>query len=143
MSGSRPSAGQTWSPDTIAFRLCVSMPDRLESKRAGNMNVALGAIALDTKHDRADSQSEPVGDQKRHLQVKFSVVSGTLDDQFQKDFPSYMDGLVASSPGSYVTLPEYPKKAEDVYNLKPRSDDVYVLTFPKCGTQTSFACLVS
>ncbi|EFX84144.1 hypothetical protein DAPPUDRAFT_301389 [Daphnia pulex] len=72
--------------------------------------------------------------QIRQLQVEFALVPGTTGDQFQKDFPAYADGLVCSSPGGYVALPEYPKKAETVYNLKPRADDVYVLTFPKCGT---------
>lgn len=117
------------------------MPDRLEFQRTGNMNAALGAIALDTKHaappaDVDVKEDESVAsDQKRKLlEVKFATVAGTLDDQFLKDFPCYMDGLVASSPGRYVTLPEYPKKAETVYNLIPRSDDVYILTFPKCGT---------
>ena len=67
------------------------------------------------------------------LEVKFSPVPDTTGEQFQKDFPAYTDGLVYSSPGGYVVLPEYPKKAETVYNLKPRPDDVYILTFPKCG----------
>ena len=67
------------------------------------------------------------------LDVEFTSMTGSRDAQFLKDFPNYEDGLVVASPGGYVTLPEYPKKAEVVYNLKPRPDDVYVLTFPKCG----------
>lgn len=78
-------------------------------------------------------------DEKQRLQVKFTLLPDTKDAQFQKDFPCYVDGLVFSSPGRYVTMPEYPKKAECVYNLKPRPDDVYVLTFPKCGN----TCFVS
>ena len=38
-----------------------------------------------------------------------------------------------TSPHGYVTSPEFAKQAEEIYNFEPRSDDVYVLTFPKCG----------
>jgi len=67
--------------------------------------------------------------------VTFSPIAETLEEQFRQDFPSYFNGLVASSPGNYVTLSEYPKRAEDVYNFQPRPDDVYVITFPKSGNK--------
>jgi hypothetical protein len=100
------------------------MADTLDPQRK-NMASAFVTAAGETRED--DER------QIRQLQVEFSLVPGTTGDQFQKDFPAYADGLVYSSPGGYVALPEYPKKAETVYNLKPRADDVYVLTFPKCG----------
>lgn len=74
----------------------------------------------------SDSHSKP-------FNVKFEMMSESLGSQFRKDFPPYIDGLVRSSPGNYVTTPVYAESAEDFYNLKPRKDDVYVLTFPKSG----------
>ncbi|EFX76431.1 hypothetical protein DAPPUDRAFT_55135 [Daphnia pulex] len=37
-------------------------------------------------------------------------------------------------PGGFVTSPTYAKHAEKIYRMKPRSEDVWLLTFPKCGT---------
>jgi estrone sulfotransferase len=104
----------------------------METPLQSNNNMTASAAfvsAADT------TQPEEDDEQRRHqLEVQFFPVPATkTDDQFQKDFPAYTDGLVYSSPGGYVVLPEYPKKAETVYNLKPRPDDVYILTFPKCG----------
>lgn len=70
------------------------------------------------------------------LNVKFVPIAETLpeDGQFRKDFPSYTDGLVAASPGGYITTTQvFAENAESIYNLKPRPDDVFVLTFPKSG----------
>lgn len=72
-------------------------------------------------------------DERLSLGVKFEVVPETLGGQFRKDFPFYIDGMVKTIPGNYLTFPEFPKRAEEIHNLKPRSDDVYVLTFPKSG----------
>lgn len=59
----------------------------------------------------------------------------TVEEPFRSDFPPYIEGLCRTVPGGYVTSLEYAKVAEGFYNLKPRPDDVYVLTFPKCGKQ--------
>ncbi|XP_057378326.2 sulfotransferase 1A3-like [Daphnia carinata] len=72
--------------------------------------------------------------ERLQLQEKFDLMPETLGGQFRKDFPPYIDGLVRSVPHRYVTTPEYAKNAEDIYNLAPRPDDIYVSTFPKCGT---------
>ena len=71
--------------------------------------------------------------QRLPLKEKFELMPETLGGQFRKDFPPYLDGLVKSFPHRYVTTPEYAKNAEDIYNLSPRPDDVYISTFPKCG----------
>ena len=68
------------------------------------------------------------------LEVGFRLMPDSLSPKFRKDFPSYIDGMSQTVPGNYLLFPEYPKRAEDVYNLKPRADDVYVLTFPKSGS---------
>lgn len=67
------------------------------------------------------------------FQFKFELLPETLGGQFRKDFPPYIDGLVQTVPNGYITTPVFAKNAQEFYNLKPRSDDVYVLTFPKSG----------
>ena len=89
-------------------------------------------------------RSETAG---RHpLNVKFVPIPETLpeDGQFRQDFPSYTDGLVEASPGGYITTTQvFAENAENIYNLKPRADDVFVLTFPKSGISSSiFTALV-
>lgn len=65
--------------------------------------------------------------------VKFELIPETLGGQFRKDFPPYVDGLVRTIPGNYITTPVYAKTAHEFYEMKPRKEDVYVLTFPKSG----------
>lgn len=99
-----------------------------------SVSTAFVAMAADPRGtgDRHEKTNDDDG--RKILSVKFAPIAGTKDEKFQKDFPCYFDGLVSSLPGRYVTMPEYPKRAEAVYNLKPRPDDVYILTFPKCGS---------
>lgn len=114
-------------PKFLAVRFFpLEMADTFDPHLNGSAFLAMDSNAGNCKKTGRD-QTSP------HLEVKFILLPGTTETQFQKDFPAYKDGLVYSSPGRYVVMPEYPKKAETVYNLKPRTDDVYVLTFPKCG----------
>ena len=70
---------------------------------------------------------------KYSLQVEFVPTSESSDPKFLKDFPNYVLGTIRSEPGDYVTSPSYAKAAESIYNLKLRPDDVFVISFPKCG----------
>lgn len=83
----------------------------------------------------AQETSKTTGD-RYPLNVKFIPIAETIskDGQFRQDFPSYTDGLVEASPGGYITTTQvFAENAENIYNLKPRPDDVFVLTFPKSG----------
>jgi len=71
---------------------------------------------------------------KKDFQFQFSPVSGTQDRNFLNLFPSYLDGLVACQPGGFVATTELARNAEKLYNFKPRSSDVWIMTFPKSGT---------
>jgi hypothetical protein len=67
------------------------------------------------------------------LNVEFPVVPESLETQFSREFPCYIEGIAQTKPGNYITSPVYAKAAEDVYNMKLRSDDVFVLSFHKSG----------
>ena len=67
------------------------------------------------------------------LQVSFSLIEKTLQEEFTRHFTNYKSGLVLSDPGGFVLTPEYAEVAEKIYNLPLRPDDAWVVTFPKCG----------
>ena len=67
------------------------------------------------------------------LPVGFTPIPESLEAKFQRDFPIYNEGIVRSEPGNYVTTPFYAKAANQFYNMNLKADDVFVLSFPKCG----------
>ena len=69
----------------------------------------------------------------RSLPIKFVPTFESSDPNFCSDFPNYVLGTIRSEPGNYITSPPYAKAAESVYHMKLRPDDVFVVSFPKCG----------
>jgi len=67
------------------------------------------------------------------LEVKFVPIPETLSESFQNIFTNYKDGLVKSVPGGLVMGPRYAASADKIYGIKPREDDIWLLTFPKAG----------
>lgn len=76
------------------------------------------------------SENNIIGSAKN---VTFKVIEKSLTDKFQAHFPNYTEGLVRGEPGGFVLTPEYARHAEKLRNFKPREDDVWIVTFPKCG----------
>lgn len=76
---------------------------------------------------------------ERCFDVMFSPLVESHSPNFKRHFPNYKEGLVYSTPGNYVTLSEYPNNAAEVYNMKVRPDDIFVMTFPKSGIEI-FSC---
>jgi estrone sulfotransferase len=64
---------------------------------------------------------------------EYHTIPKTLTESFKELFTGYDEGLVRMEPGGFVTSPTYAKHAEKIYRMKPRSEDVWLLTFPKCG----------
>lgn len=67
------------------------------------------------------------------LKVKFNVIPKTRLKKFNQLFLGYKNGLISSEPGKFVMTPLYGNHAEILYRMQPRADDVWLLTFPKCG----------
>jgi hypothetical protein len=70
---------------------------------------------------------------KLQLNVKFNVIPKTRLKKFNQQFKGNTTGLVRSEPGKFVFTPLYAKHADRLYRMQPRTDDVWLLTFPKCG----------
>ena len=67
------------------------------------------------------------------LPVAFRAIPESRSEPFTQQFKNYHDFLVRAEPGGFVLTPEYGIAASEIYQLRPRKDDVWVLTFPKCG----------
>lgn len=80
---------------------------------------------MSTEHD-SPSDLPPVN-------VTFKVIEKTLEPEFQNMFPGYTQGLYIGEPGGFVMTPGYAENMEKIYKLEPRPDDVWLVTFPKCG----------
>lgn len=70
---------------------------------------------------------------KPKLNVKFEIVPESLESSFQDLFPSYTEGIVNCVPGGYANAAPYSEVAESIYQIEPRKDDAWVITFPKSG----------
>ncbi|KAK7082226.1 Sulfotransferase (sult) [Halocaridina rubra] len=65
---------------------------------------------------------------------KFQPLDATIMKTILEKFPIYTEGLLKVGPKGYVFKHQYTNLAEKYYNFKLRSDDVFIMTFPKCGT---------
>ncbi|KAF4532607.1 hypothetical protein B566_EDAN014855 [Ephemera danica] len=46
----------------------------------------------------------------------------------------YVDGIVRSDPGNWILPKESVATVQRIRNMKVRKDDIWVITYPKCGT---------
>ena len=74
-----------------------------------------------------------MSDENIETSVRFPVLEKSLSAEFLADFPNYVHGLVRSDPGGFVLTRKYAENADKYLNFPLRSDDVWVVTFPKCG----------
>ena len=71
-------------------------------------------------------------------EVEFGVAAETLRPPFRDEFPGYADGMSRGRPGRLWMPATFAERVGDLRRFRPRSDDVWVLTFPKCGTVRTF-----
>lgn len=69
--------------------------------------------------------------------VKFVTIPESTEEKFKKLFAPYEEGLMRSEPGGFVQVPYYFENAEKIFRIKPRKDDVWLLTFPKSGLKNT------
>merc|ERR1740128_1066230 len=66
--------------------------------------------------------------------VRFALIEKSLSAEFRADFPYYPEGLVRGDPGGFLLTQKYPDNVDSILQFPMRSEDVWVVTFPKCGT---------
>jgi len=74
-----------------------------------------------------------MSDQVATTTVRFPILEKSLSAEFRADFPNYSVGLVRGEPGGFVLTKDYGDNAEKFMNFPMRPEDVWVVTFPKCG----------
>lgn len=64
--------------------------------------------------------------------IKFDLVTKSKLGSFSS-FPHYAAGVVRSDPGRLFLSEEFGRNAHEFFYFQPRADDVWILSFPKCG----------
>ena len=82
-----------------------------------------------------------MSDEVAKTDVRFSLLEKSLSAEFLADFPSYVQGLVRGDPGGLILTQKYADTADKYLNFTLRSDDVWIVTYPKCGNFDAGRCL--
>lgn len=82
-------------------------------------------------HTVDEENNEPERSTLDHIVFKLIVESKL--EPFSRHFHHFDEGLARAEPGGFVLTPEYGRRANEIYQLQPREDDVWIVTFPKCG----------
>lgn len=71
--------------------------------------------------------------QAQELPFKFNFIPESITSPFIDIFPGQNEGMVRGEPGGFVFSREYGRRANEIYQFKPRKDDAWVCTFSKSG----------
>lgn len=66
------------------------------------------------------------------FRIEFKIADESLQPSFRAHFPSYA-GVSRGQPGGFILSDYFLRHAERLYRFEPRRDDVWIVTFPKCG----------
>lgn len=77
---------------------------------------------------------ESLGDKEIEWNVTFHSFEQSLNGDFEEHLTNYKEhGLVRSDPGGFVQTDEFKIHAEKIFRFQPKNDDVWIVSFPKCG----------
>lgn len=78
-------------------------------------------------------EGKKIEQDKLNPKFEFNVIPETTVSPFLELF-DYSEGLVRSEPGGFVGPPEFGRHIDEFIHFQTREDDVWVVTFPKCGS---------
>ena len=69
--------------------------------------------------------------------TKFTIspLPDDVNDKVKKDFLAHIDGLVKVTPSNHCVTPQFEQILEKIRNFKLRPDDVWIVSYPKCGKE--------